>query len=280
MAREMITVLFTCYNRAAKTQNCIRSIADKNPSLQFSFIVLDDASTDQTAQLLEALQNEGRDITVLKGDGNSFWAGGMRKAIAYAKEHTASEYYLLVNDDVEFAEGAVEQLVAEYEAIAKTEAAQPALVGATCDANGRFTYGGIRYDRGIHYAAVTPEADDRRCDTFNMNCVLLSGRLFAENPNFDPCYVHGLADFDYGLGMKRRNIPIYVAAFYVGRCEKNSVSGTWMDRGLPRGVRLKKKENPKGAPFKQWFYFLHKNFGIKMALLHGFTPYIRILTGR
>ena len=40
-------------------------------------------------------------------------------------------------------------------------------------------------------------------------------------------------------------------------------------------IRL--KESVKGAPFKQWFYFLKKNFGIFTAVIHAFTPYIRII---
>ncbi|MCI5856566.1 MAG: glycosyltransferase [Agathobacter sp.] len=280
MARKMITVLLTCFNRAEKTEHCIRSIVEGNPGLSFSFVLLDDASTDRTMQMLEQLQRDGIDIMILHGDGNSFWAGGMRKAIAYAKENTKSEFYLLVNDDVDFEKGAVEQLLAEYGEVSEGGKTQTALVGPTCNRAGEFTYGGIRYDRGIHYTAVTPEMNDRSCDTFNMNCLLLGGELFKANANFDPCYIHGLADFDYGLDMKRRNILLWVASFYVGKCEKNSEKGTWMDRSLPRRVRLKKKASPKGAPFRQWFHFLRKNFGAKTALLHGFTPYIRIIAGR
>jgi GT2 family glycosyltransferase len=267
----LITVIFTCYNRREKTINCIKSLVDGNPSTQFSFVVLDDNSTDGTAEALRELP--GRCVTVLHGDGSSYWAGGMRKAIAYAKTHTTSDYYLLVNDDVEFADGAVERLLAEY-------APHTALVGPMSDKNGNFSYGGVRYTNGIHYEEVKPDDKDRTCDTFNMNCLLVDRDVFMETPNFDEHYIHTLADFDYGLTMKRNGIRCIVASGYVGICAKNDSKGGWTDRSLSRRERMKQKESIKGAPFRPWFHFLKKNFGIRQAAIYSATPYIRILLGK
>ena len=98
----MVTVIFTCFNRKEKTLTCVKSISEGNPRLKFRYIVLDDNSTDGTVEALEELKKHGYEIDIFKGDGNSYWAGGMRKAIAHAKEKNDSEYYLLVNDDVYF----------------------------------------------------------------------------------------------------------------------------------------------------------------------------------
>lgn len=279
MARKMITVIFTCYNRLDKTANCIRSLTEGNPSLNLSFVILDDGSTDGTAELLDGYKKNGMDIQILHGDGNSFWAGGMRKAIAYAKRNADADYYLLVNDDVDFYPGSIEEMICEYESQNK-ERTGLALVGATCDENGAFTYGGLRYDRGIRYEEVTPEQTDRSCDSFNMNCLLLDKKTFSRTANLDEHYIHSLADFDYGLHMKKLGVVILTAPFYVGVCKKNDPTGTWLDRSLSRRERLKKKESPKGAPLGPWFYFLHKNFGLGQALLHGFTPFFRIILGK
>ena len=94
-----------------------------------------------------------------------------------------------------------------------------------CDKNGTFSYGGIRYQNGIHYAEVKPSDEERRCDSFNMNCLLLPKHVFMEIPNFDEHYIHSLADFDYGLEMKRRGIPMYVYHEYVGVCPDNDLKG-------------------------------------------------------
>jgi GT2 family glycosyltransferase len=249
-----------------------------NPDLLFQFVVLDDNSTDGTREALGELKRQGLAIEVLCGDGSSYWAGGMRQAIAYAKEHTDAPWYLLVNDDVSFFDGAIKSMQEELGAM--PIGAKAALVGAMRDENGAFSYGGIRYTKGIHYEEVRPEDTDRSCDSFNMNCLLMTREAFFTMPNFDPHYVHSLADFDYGLEMKRKGIPVRVASSYAGICPDNDPAGGWTDKSLPRRERLRQKENVKGAPFRPWFYFLKKNFGIGQAVLHGFTPYLRILLGR
>lgn len=120
----------------------------------------------------------------------------------------------------------------------------------------------VRYQKGIHYDEVKPQDADLSCDSFNMNCLLMPQEIFRKVPNFDEHYIHSLADFDYGLSMKRLGIPVYVYNFYVGVCPDNDPKGGWTDTSLTRRERLKKKESIKGAPFAPWFYFLRKNFGL------------------
>lgn len=277
---KSVTVIFTCFNRREKTECCMKSLSAGNPDLEFRYVVLDDNSSDGTPEMLGQMKEAGWQIEVLHGDGNSYWAGGMRKAIDYAKEHTDTDYYLMVNDDVDFYPEAIEKLIKDAEA-AREEAGMPVvLVGPMCDEEGAFSYGGIRYQRGIHYIEIKPDDADRNCDSFNMNCVLLEKETFFAVPNFDEHYIHSLADFDYGLTMKRMGIAMRVAGYYVGVCPDNDPAGGWSDRSLSRMERLKKKESVKGAPIGPWFYFLKKNFGLGRAVLHAATPYVRILLGR
>ena len=276
----MITVIFTCFTRREKTLQCIKSLSGGNKDIAFQYVIVDDNSTDGTYEALEDLKRSGMTIDVLRGTGNLFWAGGMRKGIAYAKENTDSDYYLLVNDDVDFMPEAISKMIQTLQDKKLGYQKDTVLVGPMCDKNGTFSYGGIRYQNGIHYAEVKPSDEERRCDSFNMNCLLLPKHVFMEIPNFDEHYIHSLADFDYGLEMKRRGIPMYVYHEYVGVCPDNDLKGGWSDTSLSRLERLKKKESIKGAPFKPWFYFLKKNFGWTQALLHGFTPYVRIMLGK
>jgi GT2 family glycosyltransferase len=285
MGKYTITVIFTCFNRREKTVRCIESLLTGNPDITFDFVVLDDNSTDGTREALKTGGRSGCKIKILQGDGSSYWAGGMRQAIAYAKENTDTPYYLLINDDVEFFDGAIGGMIEEAEKLCGRQesgaaSARLALVGPMCDEKGNFSYGGIRYTNGIHYEDVHPGDEDPSCDTFNMNCLLVIGAVFHEMPNFDKHYIHSLADFDYGLEMKRRQIPVRVYGSFVGRCPDNDPKGGWTDRSLTRRERLRQKESIKGAPFAPWFYFLRKNFGLRQAILHGFTPYLRILLKR
>ncbi len=272
-----IQVIFTCYNRAEKTQKCILSLLSGNPSLQFRFIAVNDGSTDNTSQILAATDEEFHCVTEIKGDGSLFYSKGMRKGMeALNASGEISDYVMLVNDDVDFADHAVERLIDE------SKAKQNAIiVGATHDDNGNFTYGGVKYKKGtIDYALMTCEQSDELCNTFNANCVLIPWRLYASVEPMDDHYAHAAGDFDYGFSLSRAGALIYTSSFYAGKCNRNPSKGTWNDPSLPRIERLKKKESPKGLPLGSWLHFLHKNFGLKQVILHGFTPYIRILLGK
>ena len=49
-----ITVLFTCFNRKEKTMECVKRLVEGNKNIQFDFVIVDDGSTDGTAETLAA----------------------------------------------------------------------------------------------------------------------------------------------------------------------------------------------------------------------------------
>ena len=48
-----VLALFTCFNRKEKTRQAIKTLVSGNPALRFSFLVVDDGSTDGTDRMLE-----------------------------------------------------------------------------------------------------------------------------------------------------------------------------------------------------------------------------------
>lgn len=274
---KKLTVIMTCFNRKEYTLRCINTLNEAVlPEWQFEYVVVDDNSTDGTKTAVEELAAaKNLNVAVLSGTGSLFYSGGMRKGIAWAKENFKdSELFMIVNDDVRFDSGAVARMIEACASGANV------LVGATKDDDGKFSYGGIRYVKGINYKAVKPEDADRMCDTFNANCVLIPGNIFMKAPNMDEVYNHSLGDFDYGLAIGRMGFSLEVYGEYIGVCNKNKAQGTWNDTSLKRAERFKKKESIKGLPRKEWYHFLKKNFGTKTALIRSVTPYIRILLGK
>ncbi len=268
-----VLVLVTCFNRKDKTEACIRSMVNGNPNCRFSFVVVDDNSTDGTVEMLERLGGEVN-IAVVRGTGGLFYSGGMRLAMQYAKQNSVdqAEYVLLVNDDVAWAQGCMEKLIAQ-----SVRQHGAVIVGATQDDAGKQSYGAIQYIKGIKYRMLTTQEANENADTFNANCVLIPKDIFESTPIMDEKYVHSLGDFDYGLSINRRGGIIHTSEEYVGVCNRNSNVGTWTDPSLPIRQRIKLKESAKGAPTRLWFYFLKKNFGIFRAVMCSWTPYIRIL---
>lgn len=266
-----VLVIMTCFNRKDKTLTCVETLVRGNKKLSFEFLVVDDKSTDGTREALEELsRNQDIAITVLTTLGDCFWSGGMRVGMNYAKLHKKAEYCLLVNDDVRFYHSCIQSMMNDCNA--------DVLVGSTHDENGKLSYSGIHYrKRSIKYELVMPGEETLDCDTFNANCVLMPYEIFLEIPSIDPYYVHGLGDFDYGLSIKKAGIRIRCFNRYVGICNNNSTTGTWLDTSLSRSDRFRKKEHPKGQPTKQWFYFLRKNFGLWKAIFYSLTPFVRIM---
>lgn len=270
-----VTVILTCFNRKQKTIKCIQSLINKNQNVDFSFIIIDDASTDGTSNAIRALGYNK--IQILKGSGHLYWCGGMRKGIQFFLDSNPNpeDYCLLVNDDVEFFPNSIERM---FERLANRS--DYVIVGATCDRDGNFTYGlksrEIWYRKNIT-RRIYPTEKEICGETFNANCVLIQNKIIMKTGNMDSEYQHSLGDYDYGFRMSKNGVRLISTASYIGICDENSLTGTWTDRSLSRKERLKQKELPKGCPVKEWWHFLYKNYGIMTAIIHSIIPYGKIL---
>lgn len=261
--------LMTCYNRKEKTIRALNNLIQGNPNIRFSFIVADDGSTDGTFEELQKIP----DVIILHGDGNLFYSGGMRLAIHRAKkEDKPYDYCLLFNDDVDFAESAIEKLCQKERGVI--------WVGPTCDGKKNLSYGGIVKTskwRPKTEIVMAEEENGRECDTFNANCVLIPWKIFMQLDNIDTVYTHSMGDFDYGFSAKRKGYTIKVSDTYVGECPDNPVSVSWRNTELSAKERIRKKESPKGLPAKEWFHYLNKNYNVLTAIVYSAIPYLRIL---
>lgn len=268
MENNRILVIFTCYNRRELTERSIATLR-QNRQVRFDYLVVNDGSTDGTAEMLASLPDQ---IETLNGDGGLFWNRGMHMGIEYAKEHYPDyEYYMLMNDDTRFFPGIFDEMM-------PTLKKDEVKVGAICGENGKLSYGGIKYTKGIRYKKMGPEAEDVSFDTFNANCAIIPHDIFMQ-VGIDPYYQHSIGDFDYGLQISKKGYAIRIYHKFVGECNDNTLAKTWQDESLPRLERIRLKESRKGLPFADWFHFLHKNFGLKTAIVRSITPYIRILLG-
>ena len=265
-----VTIIMTCYNRKNKTINCINSLIKNNHGIQIKFIVVDDNSNDGTENELKKINHN---IKIIKGDGNLFWNGGMYKGIEYMMSNEDNDdYCLLVNDDVEFYPNIIANLI-------KLSNNEKVVVGATSDLDGNLTYGGIRFNskKSTKYITVSPYDENRKCDTFNANCVLIPKKIIKKLGNLDLYYKHSMGDFDYGFKLSKYGVDIISSNYFVGVCTRNDIKGTWIDPELNIIESIKAKESVKGLPFKQWFYYLNKNYNLRTAIFYSITPYIKII---
>lgn len=264
--------IMTCFNRKEKTVNSIQQLINGNPKHQFQFIVVDDNSKDGTAEALSIFEN----VTLIKGNGNLYYSGGMRKGILYAKANKiTSDYILLFNDDVDFYAGIIDRMYAF------AENSKEIIVGATEAQDGSMSYGGVKKKSNFKPAFDVVMSKDKKifCDTFCANCVLIPYTVFSILGNIDNHFGHSMGDYDYGLVATENGYKISVTDFYVGQCDNNPVSANWLDKTKTRKERLRLKESPKGLPGKTWFYFVKKHYGVLSATIYSITQYLKILFG-
>ena len=276
--KEKIAILLCCHERKEHTKACLDTLFEAFPdTLEPTVVAVDAGSTDGTTEMLKDYPMPcGRLVLIRKG-ADLFWNGAMRVAMSYtAKYLNDSDYVFLINDDVRFLPGAPEALVRRMK-----EIRADAVAGATKASDGTQSYGGVRLTSRClaRYELIPPSEDAVLCDTFNCNCLLLTGACFLQMGNLDPAYVHSMGDYDYGLRLKKAGKIVVNSADYTGVCDDNKTEGSWRDRTLPRGERLKKKESPKGLPRRDWYHYVRKNYSFPAALYHSLTPYLRILLG-
>lgn len=266
--------LMTCFNRKEKTYNALNKLIHGNPGLRFSFIVVDDNSTDGTQEALKEFQ----EVQVISGNGNLYYSGGMRVAIQAAKKSTeVFDYCLLFNDDVDFWEGSIEKLC--------KKGTSAIWVGPTCEKDGSLSYGGVMKTSQWRPKTEIIMADHekgRACDTFNANCVLIPWNIFLSLENIDPVYTHSIGDFDYGFEARKMGYSIKVSDSYVGECPDNPVNSNsnWRNVNLSRKKRVQLKESSKGLPFGEYFHYLKKQYNLFTAVIYSIIPYVRILLKR
>lgn len=274
--RIKVMVLFTCYNRCEKTRKSIESLVSGNFGIVFSFVIVDDNSSDNTLEMLN-VKKKTIDITVLNGTGSLFYTGGMHMAMTYVKDNSINdyEYYLLINDDVVFFPGCIEKLI-----IQSRQQNNSVITGTTQDSEGKISYGAVKFVKNVQHRVLDISEWKSEADTFNANCVLVPKIWFDKTAAMDNHYTHAMGDWDYGFDIKRNGAIIHPSKVFIGVCDRNSTKGLWSDTSLSRSERLKRKENIKGLPRKQWFYYLKKNFGMGYAIYYSLVPYVNILLGR
>ena len=113
-----IGILIPVYNNLDYTKKCLANICgnlqESDINKNFHTIVIDDGSTDGTSAWA---RNHYPTVTVLEGDGNLWWSGGINRGAEYAIEKLGCSYILLWNNDIEIAPEyfkTIMQLTEEY----------------------------------------------------------------------------------------------------------------------------------------------------------------------
>jgi GT2 family glycosyltransferase len=273
---KLIAVL-TTFNRREQTLACLGALQSNaaEAGMQLQAVVIDDASTDGTAQ---AVRDSFAWAQVVEGVGNLYWNRGMHQGMAIALQSSADQV-LWLNDDTVLLPGALSRLL-DQSAQLQQQLGRPVLVvGATADADGVVTYGGASARsplRRFAYRRVWDVALPLPCEVVNGNCVLLPMTLARAVGNLDPAFEHAMGDTDYALRTRNLGHPIYAAAGVVGICSHNPVAGSFLDTGLSLKKRWRAMLSRKGLPWRSWLHFTRKHGGPAWPV-YFLWPYARLI---
>lgn len=224
-----IAVILTCYNRRELTLSCLRtlfSVADiynnkrEYQAVSLSVYLTDDSCTDGTGEAVRSAFPE-YDITIMQGNGNLYWAGGMRLAWGEAIKKEW-DYYLLLNDDTDLLPNLFDELFSTMRYSREKFGKEGLVSGLTSakDDHNKTTYGGgVRFKKTRqHNASLLPD-EPHRVDVTNANILLIHHSVVDKLGIFYEGFRHGNADYDYALHAGRAKFPVLITANYCGRCD-------------------------------------------------------------
>lgn len=219
-----IAVLLTCHNRQEKTRKCLLSLKKNTiTSVNYEVFLTNDGCTDATVNVAKEIFPDSNTLHILDGDGNLFWAGGMRYCWKEAmKRHEEWDFYLLLNDDVELMPNAIEELLEAHQFALANYNMEGIYSGITCDPvdNNKMTYGGnVWTNRFLSKSKrLQPKGAPQLCDVTNANILLVAKRVVDKIGIFYEGYVHGSADQDYSWTARKRGIPVLLTSHFCGTC--------------------------------------------------------------
>jgi GT2 family glycosyltransferase len=268
----------TCFNRRAKTTASLAALreAARRANVDLAAVLVDDASTDGTAQAVRELHPW---VEVIDGPGDLFWNRGMHLAFSRALERGA-DCYLWLNDDTVVVPDALVSLLQQSDELRRTLGKPVVVVGATAfPGSTTISYGGRVSSsrlRPFQYRLVWSDERPVPCRAIEGNCVLIPDEVARRVGNLDPAFEHAMGDTDYGLRALKAGCELYVARGVIGHCTPNALQGTYFDATLPLATRWKLITGRKGLPVRSWLRFSRRHGGWLWPL-HFAWPYLKVL---
>jgi len=270
-----IATLTTCHNRSDLTERSLKSLLAQEIDLdiEISNYIVDDGSTDNTVALVKGVDEN---VVIINGDGNLYWAGGMRFGWEEIKDESNADYFLFYNDDVELTKNAFGELL---HVLTSDGSIGAAVANIASRSSNNPTYG-LREILWpyfpIKYKLVAPKADGiSYAQTFNMNAVMIPMEVLRTQGFLSPNYIHSQADYEFGYRLRKSGFKIASPPGVQGYGERNSEINTSRDPRLGLINKFRLFNGLKESPIRQ-----NLDFHIDMYGSRGFVffvfPYVKL----
>lgn len=233
-----VSIIIPVHNHLLYTLQCLQSIAMHSSQTTYEVIVVDDASTDETEEVVANVPG----LRFARLGENLGFTG----ACNHGAEIARGELLLFLNNDTVAMTGWLDEMVAAFDSHPDAGTIGSRLVYPQ---TGKIQHIGVGIDdRMIPYHFVDPRYEgisrtDRTCAVRAVTgaCLLTPSRLFNRLQRFDPIYESDCQDIDYCMKVEAAGLRSYCCGRSVV-LHYESVTRQEYDVDLPEDLkRLQKK---------------------------------------
>jgi GT2 family glycosyltransferase len=280
---KKIAVIITFHNRKDKTLACLKqlfnSFHEYNHQSELAVFLTDDGSSDGTSDAITA-NFPTYNIKILQGTGSLYWAGGMRKAWSEAIKDEF-DGYLLLNDDTLVSDNLFNEIINTHKFCTQKYKTGGIYIGTTHSSKNTnlITYGGtkiLNYWRQSSKRVVPNGISPQLCDLGNANIMFATNDVVQKIGILCKSYTHALADYDYTLSAKKKNIPVLIMANLCGMCDIDHINNYKLFEHIKLKDRVVFAYSPLGFEFNNYLIYNMRHFWYRLPFVF-MIGWLRIL---
>ncbi len=177
----LVSAVIAVHNQIGFTLQCLHSLATGHGDIDLEVIVVDDGSSDATAEVLASVPN----LRVVRHDSAKGFIDAANSGAAAAR----GEYLLFLNNDTVVPTGSIDGLLATFKEFPDAGAVGAKLLfgdGSLQEAGAIVWRDGSAWNFGRHQNPAEPQYNyARRVDYCSASCLMIGRRLFLEIGSFD-----------------------------------------------------------------------------------------------
>jgi GT2 family glycosyltransferase/glycosyltransferase involved in cell wall biosynthesis len=226
-----VSIVIPVYNKWIYTAACLRSLLEVKGKYSFEVIVVDDQSSDETADQLAQIEG----LTHLRNKENLGFVGSCNRGASHAR----GEYLVLLNNDTQVLEGWLDELIDTFEREPTAGLVGARLVypdGSLQESGGIVFSDGSGWNYGRGEDAERPEYHfQREVDYCSGACIALKTKFFhdigALDERYAPAYYE---DTDLAFKVREAGFKVLVQPLSAVVHHEGITSGTDTSSGIKK----------------------------------------------
>ena len=231
LEKPLASIVIPVYNKWSYTAACLRSLLETQGKYPFEVIVVDDQSSDETAERLANIDG----VTHLRNEENLGFVGSCNRGARHAR----GEFLVLLNNDTQVLEGWLDELIDTFEREPKAGLVGARLVypdGSLQESGGIVFKDGSGWNYGRGKKAENPEyLFLREADYCSGACIALKTQYFQEIGALDERYAPAYyEDTDLAFRVRESGYKVFIQPLSTVIHHEGITSGTDTSSGVKK----------------------------------------------